>query len=1615
MIAETRWPPFVEDATGAAVVRGGQLKADLAGLVGERERKGADVLGRVKPGVFGEQFVVHRHGLEGAGARAAVLREPERVPAEVRANVEKHRAGPESRGEFAAFHAVDEAVVEKLPLNVAGRLELPPQALDLDGEALAAIAFPHPTQPDERLDDPPFSRMIRKPARVGVDDSVGERTGHRGLIKSVRHGRNPALARGHDTTRLALWRRCGSVFAVSSIPPAFTFASALFIAALFIGTPAASAADEAAIFDTQIRPLIKTYCLKCHSTEEQEGDLDLEVFTSLAEVKRHPKIWQNVAEQLANNEMPPKKKPQPSPEEKARLSGWVDSTLEAMALARAGDPGPVVLRRLSNAEYTYTLRDLTGVEALDPAREFPVDGAAGEGFTNTGAALVMSPSLLTKYLDAAKDIAGHAVLLPDGIRFSPATTRRDWTQETLAQIRAFYGGFTGVGGVETVTQQGIALDKNKGGSLPLDKYLAASLEVRDGAKSAEAVARERGLSAKYLGSLVKFLSAKEPSPLLDGLRERWRTAKVEDVPAMVAEIGEWQKTLWKFSSVGHIGKAGGPKAWMEPVTALAAQQESRVKLAAPASGNEVVLWLAAGDAGDGPVNDFVVWKEPKLVIPGRPAILLRDVRGFVGELTARRERILASTARALAAAAEAGGAKGGADVAVLAQRHGMDAGALKAWFDYLGIGPGSPIKLDYFTKPLPKAGEYDFVKGWGSPDLPSLLANSSDQQVRIPGNMKPHGVVVHPTPKLAAAVGWRSPVTAALRIEATVTDAHTDCGNGVAWSLELRHGNARQRLREGVTDGGKPVVIAPVENVSVQVGDLVSLVIRPRDGEHTCDLTDLELKLTTTGDAPQEWSLTHDVSGDVLAGNPHADKAGRDGVWHFYSEPVSGSAGGAAIPPGSLLARWQAAGQAAEKQQFAEAVQKLLTSTPPPAGSPDAALYGQLTSLTSPLFSQTATGNAPAGNAAQSKWGVDPALFGKHPNGSAMNAANLCVQAPSVIEVRLPAEFVAGSEFVTTGALDPVTGGEGSVQLQVLTTKPDARAGLRPARKTVADAAGAWSSSNQTVSFGAPIVVNEGSAARKRIESAFEGFRQMFPAALCYTKIVPVDEVVTLTLFHREDEPLSRLMLDDAQAAKLDRLWDELRYVSQDALTLVDAFEQIWQYSTQDGPNAPNGDKRLEPLREPINQRAAEFKQRLADTQPRHLDAVLEFADRAYRRPLTSAEAAELRGLYRKLRAEELPHEDAIRLTLARVLVAPAFLYRLEKAAPGREPGPVSDGELASRLSYFLWSSAPDAELRASAAAGRLHEPEVLVAQMRRMLRDPRVRRLATEFACQWIHVRDFDHLDEKSDRHFPTFTTLRGAMYEESLRFFTDLFQRDGAVSDILDADYAFLNEALAKHYGIPGVSGDAWRRVDGVKKFGRGGILGQATTLAKNSGASRTSPILRGNWVAEALLGDRLPKPPKDVPQLPEEEGTDTLTVRQLTEKHTADPRCAGCHSRIDPFGFALEGFDAIGRARDKDLAARPIDVKTMLRDGTPLEGLDGLRRYLLTTRRGEFTDQFCRKLLGYALGRSVQLSDRPLLAEMRGALEKNEGRITAALETIVRSRPFLHIRGKELASEE
>lgn len=1367
-------------------------------------------------------------------------------------------------------------------------------------------------------------------------------------------------------------------------------------------------------FETTQRPLLRKYCIGCHSAADKQGELDLEQFQSVDDLRRNVVPWQRVVEMMDEGEMPPKDaERQPSTQEHKTLRNWVRAVLDADARASAGDPGPVVLRRLNNAEFTYTIQDLTGLP-LQPAREFPVDSAAGEGFTNVGNALAMSPSLVQKYLDAGKEIASHAILLPKGFAFSPKTTPRDWTNQKLDEIRSFYAQFTDSGGATAVNLQGIQFETNGGGRLPIEHYLRVTLIERNalqsGSKTISDVAREHSLNEKYLRILWTSLNGQQPSLVLDLIRAHWREANPEDAPALAGAIAQWQQMLWRFTTIGHIGKRDGPVAWQVPVQPLASRQEIRVKIPAPQDGRNVTLYLATSDASDGNDHDFAVWENPRFVAAGHPDLLLRDVRSAVTALTDHRDQVLASAAACLQAAVEAHGIIDVVDIDQPARKHRVDRSVLASWFSYLGIGAGEASIDSYISQKLERAENYDFIKGWIGPDALSVIANSSDQFVRIPGDMQPHSVGVHPTPRLRVAVGWRSPVSGPVNVTGAVQRAHIGCGNGVTWLMELRRGHTRQRLASGTAGGPEKHQFGPFENLVVQQGDLLSLIIGPRDGEHSCDMTAIELSVSSASDASLEWNLARDISPDILAGNPHADRLGNSGVWHFYSEPDTGGSADSIIPQGSLIARWQGATDAATKARLANQFQTLLKTGAGDlsADAPDAVLYRQLTSLNGPLFAavrkELLSRKPDTAAVTDFRFGPDPALFGTHPDGTAIDAASLCVQAPSVIEVTMPADFVEGCEFVATGALHPETGSEGTVQMQVLLEKPATLSTLAASSSSIKGGKATWSDGDRPVSFDTPILVSDRSAARERIVSQFDEFRQLFPAALCYTKIVPVDEVVTLTLYYREDDHLKRLMLDDHQAAQLDQLWEDLHFVSQDALALVDAYEQLWQFATQDAdPSA------FTPMREGIMSRAEQFRKQLAETEPIHVQAVLDFAERAWRRPMSPAEKSQLTNLYHRLREQELPHDAAVRLLLARVFVTPAFLYHGEHAPPGTKAAPVSDWELANRLSYFLWSSMPDAALRTTAAAGTLHRPDELRLQVRRMMADPRTRRMAIEFGCQWLHIRDFDQFDEKSEQHYPEFKELRADMYEESIRFFEDLFRNDGSVLDLLDADHTFVNDRLATFYGMTGLEGNDWQRVAGAKGVSRGGILTMAATLARQSGASRTSPILRGNWVSEFLLGEKLPRPPKGVPVLPEVAPAD-LTERQLTELHSSDPACMKCHQRIDTFGYALEQFDTIGRLRAEDKFGHEIDASAILPDGTPINGVEGLRNYLLNTRREAFLRTFCRRLLGYALGRGVQLSDEPLIADMMERLKENDYRFSTVLEAIVLSPQFRMIRGAD-----
>ncbi|QDT43081.1 Planctomycete cytochrome C [Gimesia alba] len=1398
-----------------------------------------------------------------------------------------------------------------------------------------------------------------------------------------------------------------------------TFISVILAIASVSSSAQESTATRFAALQAQLqtsqKAVLRKYCFDCHSPSEKQGELDLARFQTVQQIRQDIVPWQRVVEMLDDGEMPPKDaKLQPTQAELKSLRQWVQAVLDTEAKANAGDPGPVVLRRLNNAEYTYTIQDLTGVP-LQPAKEFPVDSAAGEGFTNVGNSLVMSPSLVQKYLEAAKGIAKHAVLLPNGIEFSSRTSRRDWTNEKLAAIRNFYARFTDSNGGTAVNLQGIQFKTNGGGRLPLEKYLRATLKERNslksGKKSVEDVARENTLNEKYLRTLWNALNDKTPSRILDLIRTKWETAKPEDATEIAADITQWQQALWRFTTIGHIGKKNGPTAWQVPVQPVATRQEFRVKVPTVEEKKDLSLYLVASTVGDGNKDDYAVWEKARFVAPGRPDLPLRDVKNVVSVLSAYRDRILENAAASLNASVEAGEKADDRQLELLAQKNGIERVVLGAWLSYLGMHQQEVSIDSYITSKMEQAQNYDFIKGWVGKNALSVVANSSDQSVRIPGEVQPHSVAVHPTPKLRVVVGWKSPVTDTVKVTGHVKRAHIGCGNGVTWRLILHRGGTRQLLASGTASSAKAAVLGPFEKLVVRQGDLLSLSIGPRDGNHSCDLTAIDLTISSESKGNNKWNLAEDVSSNILDGNPHADQQGNQAVWHFYSELDDGKSE-ATIPAGSLLARWQVAPSIEMKKQLADQLQTLISNGTGnlPADSPDAKLYQQMTSLNGPFFASVrkqllTNPKALSFSDSNSKYGLPQILFGKHPLGATIPSTDLCVQAPSMLELTVPADLVDGYEFVVTGTLHEKTSPQGTVQLKVLKDKPQQLTDLTAGSFKRSGRKSSWSDGESAVIPLSPILVTENSEVKKEVLAQFEEFRQLFPAALCYTKIVPVDEVVTLTLFYREDSQLQRLMLNDEEVTELNKLWNDLHYVSRSPLIQVDAYEQLWQFATQDAdPSA------FTPMREGIMQRANEFKALQLKTEPVHVKAVFDFAEQAWRRPLLSAEREQLPALYTQFREQDLSHEEAVHMLLARVLVSPAFLYRSERVSSGAKPTSVSDWELASRLSYFLWSSLPDAELRRLAAQNKLHQPDVLKAQVNRMLRDPKMRRMAIEYGCQWLHIRDFDQFDEKSQRHFPEFADLRSDMYEEVIRFFTALFQQDRSVVEILDADYTFVNGPLAEFYGLPGEKQEkVWERITGVKKQSRGGILAMAATLSKQSGASRTSPILRGNWVSEFLLGEKLPRPPKDVPVLPEEVPKN-MTERQLIEQHSSNPGCAKCHERIDGFGFTLEQFDSIGRLRSKDSSGHEIDVSAVLPDGTRVSGLEGLRHYLLSDRRDDFLRTFQRRLLGYALGRSVQLSDEPLLNEMLQKMTEDEYRISTAIQTIVLSPQFRMIRGAD-----
>jgi hypothetical protein len=409
---------------------------------------------------------------------------------------------------------------------------------------------------------------------------------------------------------------------------------------------------------------------------------------------------------------------------------------------------------------------------------------------------------------------------------------------------------------------------------------------------------------------------------------------------------------------------------------------------------------------------------------------------------------------------------------------------------------------------------------------------------------------------------------------------------------------------------------------------------------------------------------------------------------------------------------------------------------------------------------------------------------------------------------------------------------------------------------------------------------------------------------------------------------------------------------------------------------------------------------------------VLErFAGRAYRRPVSSDELAKLVALFKTARADGETYDGSIKLALSAALVSPNFLFKIEqeRSSDPDKPYFIDDHELATRLSYFLWSSMPDEGLGAVAASGRLREPGVLRGEVRRMLADSKSSALVENFVGQWLVMRNLEHHSVDTERYKDFDERLRTDMRREVELFFANLIQQDRSVVDLIDADYTFANERLAKLYGLEGITGDDFRRVS-LAGTPRGGVLTMAGVLTVTAMPARTSPVKRGKFILEDLLASPPPPPPPDTPPLSERRSEfSRATVRERLEVHRDNPSCIACHVRMDPLGFALENFDAIGRWRDTERGMK-IDASGSLPEGQQFTGPVELRKVLLD-RKDEFVRCLVEKMMTYALGRGLENYDRPAVKEIAAAVAKDGYHFSTLIDQVVSSDAFQKRRAKRV----
>lgn len=1276
----------------------------------------------------------------------------------------------------------------------------------------------------------------------------------------------------------------------------------LLLLSLMLSTTAALAEDDLApSFVGQIRPLLVQVCGDCHGKEPKDNGLDLTHFDSASAILAKPSVLNDVAERLRLGDMPPPEAPQPSQAEREQLLSWMTAALDAEAASRAGDPGPVTLRRLSSTAYDNVIRDLTGIDMRPTrAREFPADSVGGEGFANVGDAMPVTPELIDRYHQTARDVAARAVLLPTGFRFSTSTERPDWTEEALQPLRSFHARYAG-----------------PNGEPPLEAHLAATLKyrdrlTRDGPAAIAAVATEENLNATYLATLwVELSSQSDSTAEVEAQSKQW-LEKVDWIEAekqrRQAAFQAAQKTLdshWtsskrvlEESKVMEGGSASfEQKVSVQPGELLLLTIFPNENHGADSTLIEWTIRETAGDQRNWSVTDLV----PDL-LKGNPWLDNHESQWSFLETTSTP--------------------------AFLTEKRHNNAGRPE-------------------------------LKSWSLGSEPSVFVNSAAEPINVWTTLPAGSLFVHPGPTRPVAIAWTSPIAGELVVSGRIADAHPASLDGI--SFEISH-LAAADLGQALADLSHD----PTNLPEVGLPPDMLAVVRARWRE-------------ATSDPAPVMAMIKAMQDQLFRGN-----YGRN----------------AAMAVGNGFPAWEDQRRVVARERVQGAARELLFRMVALPAQPDTFVVWDRLRLEGGDGPPLVFADHPElGAAIEQASGLK---FGQHPLGRSVPKSALVTAAGAEVVIdlnTLPAELQEvltlprflradvslDEESPVTASVQAfliaATGGGGRLAEPVAMATPGDPLAARIVHPRVAD--------------------EQARPAAK--------FRALFPPAVLFQPIIPRDAQGSVFLYRREDEPLRRLLLDDAGRAEIDRLWGEIEFVSEQALATPTAYEGLVQYYRKPNDGARIMFFYIQEFEQQIRNEEQAFLAAQVAAEPRHLEALLTFAARAWRRPLETGEQQAILASYQADREEGIKHDPAFRAALARVLSSPWFLYRVEQPQPGPRWQPVSGEELATRLSFLLWDSIPDDELRAKAA--KLHEPSVMEEQLRRMLKDHRMRGMAEEFGARWLGVRDFVTNHGRNLQHFPEFTPgLRDALAEEPVRFFEDLLINDRPVVDVISADAVVINDVLATHYGIPGVTGSDWQRVENVAPYGRGGFLGFGAVIAKNSAAARTSPIKRGAWLVQ-MLGERLPKVPPDVPPLPETPPAG-LSVREITERHRADIKCSSCHVRIDPYGMAMERFDAIGRLRP-DGEMKPGDTTGTLRDGTEIEDITGLRDYFSGPRREDVLRMLARKLTGYALGRAVMTSDRQLVDDVTKIMVSG-GRWSEALLAIVRSEQFRYLRSKdEIAS--